>query len=118
MAPIEGAIATASDCGRHESLFAQGLPDGANVPAIAVTRHATLESSKVRAKLERAIITVFKQSLAVDAQQFLCFLNGHPSVSRGHGVVDACLNRIPNVKTLSTALRKILSLWFVPLHMR
>jgi hypothetical protein len=51
------------------------FPDGVHIPAIAIPGTSLRKCGVVRAKLQGAVIAVLEESLAVNAQKLLSFLD-------------------------------------------
>jgi hypothetical protein len=62
------------------------LPDGLNIPAIAVARHTARESGKVRTQLQGTIIAHTEKFLAINSKEFFRLGNGDPAFSLSHDV--------------------------------
>ncbi len=60
--------------------------DGSHVPAIAVTGAGFGESSEMRTQFQGAVIAVFEEGLAVNAEEFLCFVHRKPAAGGSHDV--------------------------------
>jgi hypothetical protein len=65
----------------------------------------------VRAKFQRAIVAVLEESLAINAEEFFRLLDGDPTGMLSHDQGGAYRRNLHHVKSMSTDLRKILSLY-------
>ena len=65
----------------------------------------------MRPELQGAVVTVFEEGLAVDAQEFFRSLNGDPPSSFSHGA----RKRVPQYGTALPAGVKFLNLMFIVL---
>jgi len=64
----------------------------------------------MRPQLQGAIITVFKEGLAINPQEFLCLLSGDPALVLGHWSGGDYSYTLRLVKGVSIGLMKVLSL--------
>lgn len=60
---------------RHHTLLSQVCPDGCHIPTIAVPGTGLRKCCVVGAQLQSAVVAVFEESLAINAQEFFCLLS-------------------------------------------
>ena len=81
------------------------LPYSTYVPAVAVPGACLRKGCVVRTKLQRAIVAVLEERLAINAEEFFRLLNGDPSWvlshdqrSRVHRYLTPCQEAVNSLK--------------------